>query len=197
MATRRYHKKRVGRKSRKSGKVGRKSRRVGGGKLMKGGGLVSQTGVKIDLNTIPPDPDTGFKFLDGYIRTKTGFEVYKIGINNSDTENPTMTWTPIAGAALKYASVAKNAVVKAFTFGYYGKSPLEEFKLHINDIYNQDLVDDSDIPLSKISNLNSQDTVVLNKTGISIGDVFYHTKTAVPAREFKTNVVNMYKKLSD
>ena len=158
---------------------------------MKGGGLVSSTGVKIDLKSIP-----SFEFLDGYTRTKSGFNVYTISIDNTIEDYPIMTWIPKAGAALQGASYVKNMLVKGVTFGKYGRTPLEEFKQNITTIYKQDLVHDSS-KLSELSDISAKDTVILNKTGIKIGDVFYNTKEPLTATDFKNNVVNMYKALTD
>ena len=182
MATRRYHKK--NRASRKGRKVGRKSRRV---MKMKGGGLRPNKdgSARINLKDIPPDKDEGFRFLNDYIRTKTGFDVYLI---KTLVDVPLMIWTPIAGEGLRRASYVKNQLAKGFSLGFKGRTPLEEFKQNIKDIYQQDL-------LTNFNTLDVTATVILKPDGIKIGEVFY--PTSLTPDDFKENVVNFYRNLSD
>jgi hypothetical protein len=196
MATRRYHKKRVGRKSRR---VGRKSRRVRGGKLMKGGGL------KVDLTTIP-DGIEGFKFLNNLIRTKTGVQVYKITTEIKYDENDPnhllnaiMTWNPIAGGMTKVGSYVKATLFKpANLLGFHNQTPKEEFIKNITEIYKEDLKLESnpEIKLSQLDNINTQDKVTLDPTGITIGTTKY-TIAGLPPINFVINVVKFYKNLKD
>ena len=196
MATRRYHKKRVSRKGRK---VGRKSRRVRGGKLMKGGGL------KVDLTKIP-DGVEGFKFLNNLIRTKTGVQVYKIKTeikyDESDQKilsNAIMTWEPIAGGMTKVGSYLKATLLKpANLLGFHNQTPKEEFIKNITEIYKEDLKlkSNSNVKLSELDNINTQDTVTLYPTGITIGTTEY-TIGGLPPINFVINVVKFYKNLKD
>jgi len=195
MATRRYHKKRVSRKGRK---VGRKSRRVGGGKLMKGGGL------KVDLNNIPTGVE-GFKFLNNLIRTKTGVQVYKITtITVLDTDNKitnaTMKWNPIAGGMTKVGSYVKATLFKpANLFGFHNQTPKEEFIKNITEIYKEDLKLEGkpEVKLSQLDNINTQDTVTLDPTGITIGTTKYTINIPLVIDVFINNVVKFYKALKD
>lgn len=173
MATRRYHKKRVSKHSRKSRKVG-KGRRV---RKMKGGGLIKMINLDEfeDLNAI-----TEFKGLNESIYTESGNKKYKITIND-DTSNPQMIWTPYSqpvGAAIDYA--------KSFVIG--SSLLLNNFKKDLNKIYEDSTIQQ----IESITYLVPNETVTFTPKYIKKGEVTYEISEPLKPEQFKKNIVKLY-----
>ena len=174
MATsRRYGKKRVSKKGRKSRKVG-KGRRV---RKMKGGGLIKMINPDEfeDINHV-----SDFKDLNENIYTESGNKKYKITIED-DTSGPKMTWTPYlqpVGAAIDYA--------KRFFIG--SSLLLNNFKKDLNKIY-----EGSTIPqIESITYLVQNETVTFTPEYIEKEGVKYNITKQLTPEKFKKNIVNLY-----
>jgi len=205
MATRRYHKKRVIKHS-------RKSRRVRGSKLI-GGGDTSLLIKEIKPRPVMED----IMQLDGLIFSKKSSgivkEIYKIEIKNG-SKGKFMRWIPITGATSSIVpTVGQAAKAVTSVFGWarnklensvktektnYVGTDIGEFKDSLERIYRKDNIKDLNTIKSAYTEI-----VTLNPISITFGDVDKRTdrgvdltwcnlKTPLNQPDFESRVLYFY-----
>jgi hypothetical protein len=214
MATRRYHKKRVIKHSRKSGKVGRKSRRV---RKMKGGNLFDKDGNLINYNSFSEYDKTDFvkKINESTVKNVAGIAVFTITVDNSDP--PAITFdmkdTILSKVSKVVANINQsvtqginniyNASTPALTHQY--RTPLEKLKDFIQNIYvNNDHPSNSRINLSNITKFPS--SVILKYDNVTFNFKDENPTILTPEKpepkkpepdKFIENLFNAFKSLNE